>query len=146
MRALSESSGPDLGRLSWVIWVTFKTIGAGGDFVHHIAAATRINTATAIAIEGHRTRGLRVGRSTANRHFPGSCIALQAPEVSAQLGGALVTDVAIFLQRLIYDSFQLRRHFRIEPERRGRIFVENGIKDRGAGVSTKRKRTGGGLV
>src|SRR5881227_3711600 len=51
MRALSESSGPDLGRLSWVIWVTFKTLGAGGDFVHHIAAATRINTATAIAIE-----------------------------------------------------------------------------------------------
>src|SRR5207253_10309904 len=80
------------------------------------------------------------------RHFPGSCIALQAPEVSAQLGGALVTDVAIFLQRLIYDSFQLRRHFRIEPERRGRLFAENGIQARGAGVSTKRKRTGGGLV
>src|SRR6266550_1159469 len=28
MRALSESSGPDLGRLSWVIWVTFETLGA----------------------------------------------------------------------------------------------------------------------
>src|SRR5436309_15721483 len=142
MRALSESSGPDLGRLSWVIWVTFKTLGAGGDFVHHIAAATRINTATAIAIEGHRTRSLRVGEAVPTATFP----EVVSPEVSAQLGGALVTDVAIFLQRLIYDSFQLRRHFRIEPERRGRIFVENGINDRGAGVSTKRKRTGGGLV
>src|SRR5436309_15593901 len=70
MRALSESSGPDLGRLSWVIWVTFKTLGAGGDFVHHIAAATRINTATAIAIEGHRTRSLRVGEALPTGTFP----------------------------------------------------------------------------
>src|SRR5207245_10772674 len=70
MRALSESSGPDLGRLSWVIWVTFKTLGAGGDFVHHIAAATRINTATAIAIEGHRTRSRRVGEALPTGTFP----------------------------------------------------------------------------
>src|SRR6266513_1651488 len=70
MRALSESSGPDLGRLSWVIWVTFKTLGAGGDFVHHIAAATRINTATAIAIEGHRTRSPRVGEAVPTGTFP----------------------------------------------------------------------------
>src|SRR5207244_12783746 len=70
MRALSESSGPDLGRLSWVIWLTFKTLGAGGDFVHHIAAATRINTATAISIEGHRTRRLRVGEAVQTATFP----------------------------------------------------------------------------
>src|SRR5437016_14450971 len=70
IRTFSERRGPDYGRLSWVIWVTFATLGAGGDFVHHIAAATRINTATAIAIEGHRTRSLRVGEALPTGTFP----------------------------------------------------------------------------
>src|SRR2546427_13061124 len=128
MRALSESSGPDLGRLSWVIWLTFKTLGAGGDFVHHIAAATRINTATAIAIEGHRTRSRRGGETLPTGTFP-EVVSRFRRRRSARSSAALWERTArSFSSALFMIRSSSRGIFRLSRNGVGRGLFRIGIK------------------
>ena len=73
-----------------------------------------------------------------HRHRPGTrrCrpprfgIPLQPLQVGAHVGGVLVAQVAVFLQRLVDDLFQLRRNITIETNRRGRIRIEDCLEDR----------------
>jgi hypothetical protein len=52
---------------------------------------------------------------------PAVAVALQPLQVAAHVGGALVAQVAVFLQRLFDQSFDLRRNLRIDLRwRRGR--------------------------
>src|ERR1700690_4564532 len=55
-------------------------------------------------------------------------IAMQALEVRAHIGGALIAEIALLLERLVNDALELRREFRIQANGRRRNLIENGIE------------------
>ena len=66
---------------------------------------------------------------------------------SARMSAAvLVTQIAIFFQRLVDDVFELRWQVRIQPDRRDRRAIENRLEDQRRSVAAKWKLTGGHLV
>jgi hypothetical protein len=85
--------------------------------------------------------GVRVGRLPS-----GVRIAFQALQVREQLGGSLVTQVAVLLQRLVDDAVQFRRQVRLQPGRRRGRPVEDGVEDGRRGAPRKDRAPRGHLV
>ena len=73
-------------------------------------------------------------------------VALQALQVGANVGGVLVAQVAIFLQRLVDDVFQLRWKVGIQSDWRNRCTIENRLKDQRRSFSAEGQRASGHLV
>ncbi len=58
-------------------------------------------------------------------------IALQPRQVGAQISGALVTQVAVFLQRLTYNAFEFGGQIGVEPRGSRGPAAEDGLEDDG---------------
>src|SRR5438876_1193369 len=56
-------------------------------------------------------------------------VALESLQVGDQVGGVLVTHIAVLLERLVDNRLELRRDFGIQPYRRRRRLVENCAED-----------------
>src|ERR1700730_18204770 len=67
----------------------------------------------------------------------GSGVALEALEVGADLGSALVAQVTIFLQSFVDDLFQLRRQISVDPHGGSWLAVQDGVKDDGGSVAAE---------
>jgi len=68
-------------------------------------------------------------------------IPLQSLQIRSHVGCVLVAQVAIFLQRLVDDVFQLRRHIGIQPDHGHRGAVHDGLTDHRRTFSVKRQIT-----
>src|SRR5579872_1319095 len=64
-------------------------------------------------------------------------VALQALQVGANISGALVAEIAIFLQRLVDDVFELGRKICVEADRSYWGPIQNGIENQGGSVATE---------
>ena len=73
-------------------------------------------------------------------------LALQALQVGAQVRRVLVAQVAIFLQRLVDDPFELRRDICIEAHRSRRSTIQDGVENSRRRCAGKRPHAGGHLV
>src|SRR5450755_293064 len=80
------------------------------------------------------------------RHRGRIRVPLQPLEVSPQLGGRLTANVAILLQRLVDDLFQLRRGVGVYSKWRYRCSIQNGFEDHTASVASKRQGARAHLV
>ena len=67
-----------------------------------------------------RARTSSVCRLFGDDPLPRICIALQPLQLRAHVRGVLIAQVAVFLQRLVDDPFQLRGDVRVQPHGRGR--------------------------
>jgi predicted permease len=85
-------------------------------------------------------------RPTDNWHPPGLSIPLQALEIRFQVGGRVIAEVPIFLQRLVDDLFQFRRRVRIDSNWRHRGSVQYGFEHYGCRVSPEGQRARTHLV
>ena len=80
-------------------------------------------------------------RTLYSRDLPratGIRIALQALQVGAHFRGDLVTQVAVFLQRLVDNSFEFRGTIGIQPHGRNRGAVQDRFENRCRTVATER--------
>ena len=66
-------------------------------------------------------------------------VALQALQVGQQVGGGLVADAAVLLERLVDDAFQFGGQFRVQAPGRYRGPVQDGIEDDRGGSAGKRQ-------
>src|SRR5207302_1058808 len=73
-------------------------------------------------------------------------VALQALQVGANVGGALLAQVAIFFERLVDDVLELFREVGVQADRRNRGAVENRLKNQRGSLSAKRQVSGGHFV
>ena len=73
-------------------------------------------------------------------------VALQPLEVSADIGSVLVAQVAVLLQGLLDDLFQLGGDLRVQAHRRHRGAVQDGLEDHRRGIATERHDAGSHLV
>jgi hypothetical protein len=73
-------------------------------------------------------------------------VALQAAQVSAEVGRALVTEIAILLQRLIDDPFQFAGKVRIQPHRSNGSAFQNGVEDQRPSIASEWQGSGTHLV
>src|ERR1700756_4035753 len=71
---------------------------------------------------------------------------LQTLEVGANIRSMLVAQVAVFLQSLVDDVFQLRRHIGIQPHKRYGCPVQDRIEDGRGTVTTEWQLPGGHLI
>ena len=76
----------------------------------------------------------------------GFTLALQALQIVAQGAGALVTVIALFLQRLAHDRFKIRRQSGIPLAGRDRLGGEDGIEGEQHILAQERLAAGGHLV
>jgi len=67
-------------------------------------------------------------------------------EVGSQIGRALITQVAIFLQSLVDDALQLRGHVGIEAHGGDWAAIEDGFEDLRGAAAMKWKRARRHLV
>ena len=65
-------------------------------------------------------------------------VALQALQVRLQLGGALVAQVAVLLERRVDDPLELRRQLRVERDGRDRRAVQDRVEDDGRRAAGER--------
>src|ERR1700687_4615873 len=70
----------------------------------------------------------------------GISIPLQPLQVSADIGRVLVAQVAILLESLVNDVFQLGRQVGVQPNRRCWSAVENRLENRGRAFSAEWQR------
>src|SRR6267378_761147 len=61
--------------------------------------------------------------------------------LGAHLCRALITQVAVFLQTLVNNAFQLGRHIGIQSNGRGWRCIQDGFEDLRRTAATKRERT-----
>ena len=73
-------------------------------------------------------------------------VTFQPFEICAQIRGALITDVAIFLQAFLDDALQILGERRVDLQRRHRIAVQYGVEDQRGGFALKGQATGRELV
>src|SRR5581483_3490658 len=73
-------------------------------------------------------------------------ISVQAFKIGPDLGSSLIAKIAIFLQSLIDDSFQLGRQIGIEANWSGWSLVKDGIEDCCRGGSLERQASGSHFV
>src|SRR3954454_14187320 len=82
-------------------------------------------------------------RSAGSRLFcgnsPGIGIALQALEIGANLGGVLVPQFPIFLQRFVNDALKFGGDFGIEANGCWRSVMEYGIENVAGALTAKRR-------
>src|SRR5215472_3214236 len=95
-----------------------------------------------------RRRGVGVLSETrgALSRAAGSCFALQAAKVGANLRSDLVAEIPIFLESFADDFFQPRRKIGIEAERAQGRPVQNPVENGGGGIAAEGKRAGCHLV
>jgi hypothetical protein len=72
--------------------------------------------------------------------------AAQAFQVRANFGGDLITHLAVFLQRLLQNFFELRRNIRIDANGRGRHAIQDGFKGDSGGFAAEGHGAGGHFV
>ena len=70
-------------------------------------------------------------------HSVRRAIPLQPLQVGADFSRALIADLAVLLQSLIDNVFKSRGKIGVEALQRSGLLVEDGIEDRGRGVSAK---------
>ncbi len=73
-------------------------------------------------------------------------VAIDPLQVGAHLGGILIAQVAVFLQRLVDHLFQPGRQIGIQPHRSNRKPVHDAIEDHGRGVAAEGQLSGRHLV
>src|SRR5215469_3191737 len=73
-------------------------------------------------------------------------VSLQPLQVGANLRGVLVTQIAIFLQALDNDAFQLCRDLGVEAHRSNRSFTQNGVKDSPRRIASERWSSSSHLI
>src|SRR4051812_15496973 len=77
---------------------------------------------------------------TAKRlHAAGTCVAFQALKFGANFSSALITEIAVLLQRCTNHIFQLRRKRTVQLRRRGGISIQNAIEDHSRSVALERQ-------
>ena len=79
----------------------------------------------------------RRSRRSSGLRCASGAVALQTLQVGAHFGGALITQVAVFLQRLVDDLDQLERDQRIQIGRRSRIAIQNPGVDHGGSAAVE---------
>src|ERR1019366_3715908 len=75
-----------------------------------------------------------------------AAVACQTLEVRAQLGGGLVPQVAVLLQRFVDDALQLRRHCGIETDGSDRRSVQDRSENDAGGFTPERQRASGHFI
>ena len=80
------------------------------------------------------------------RKVPTLRVALQPLQIRSHVGCVLITQIAVFLQSLVDDLFQLGRHVGIQSHGRNRCPVQDRIEDGGCTVPTKWQLAGGHLI
>src|SRR5579872_4938427 len=80
------------------------------------------------------------------RYSPGVRIPLESLQIGSDLRGMLISQVAVFLQRLVYDLFQLRRDVAVEANCRRRSGVKDGFEDQAGSLAAKGELPGRHLV
>src|SRR5260370_42433386 len=73
-------------------------------------------------------------------------VALEALQVRAEVGRVLVAKVTVLFEGLVDDVFEAGRQIWIQPHRRKRRLVKNGIEHGCGGFPSKGKLSGGHLV
>ena len=73
-------------------------------------------------------------------------IATRARQVGAHFRGVLVADLAVFLQRLLDDAFEVGGHLWIQTRWSGRGGMKDGIKDGAGGFTSEWQSSGRHLV
>src|SRR5215831_3622719 len=68
-------------------------------------------------------------------------IAFEAQQVSSDVTGVLVPEIAVLLQGFVDDFLKLRWQIRIQPHRWRRRAIQNGFENHRAGFATKREYT-----
>ena len=117
----------------------------GDDVFRHAVAEVLIFFVPAQVFEIHHRDGL-LARCNAGRHAPGVHLALQALEVSAELGRRLVAYPPVLFERLADNLRQPRRDVAVQVlGRRGRA-VQDGIENHRGRLAGKRRLAGGHLV
>src|SRR5580698_6270007 len=86
------------------------------------------------------------GRCCTRRGASGFAVALQAPEIAAEIGGRLVAQLAVLFKQLIKALLQLGRKRGIELRGGSGIALEDGIEDDGGSAAGKRQGAGRHLV
>ena len=74
-------------------------------------------------------------------YFARSGVALEAGQVGTQIRRALVADVAVLVEGLVNNVFQIDRQGGIHSNCRSRLFVKDRIEQSGGGVTAKRERS-----
>ena len=67
---------------------------------------------------------------------------MHALEVGADVGGVLIAEIAILLQRLMNDALEVRRKIGIQPQRRDRLSIEDGIENFSGALAAEGKLPG----
>ena len=97
----------------------------------------------------HLPRGLLRGRGRFNAdagRAAGIRIAFQARQIAAQIGCALIAEIAVLLHRFADDSFEFGGDFRIQAGGRSRSFGKNSFEDYGGSLAAEWQRSGDHLV
>src|SRR5437868_7694737 len=68
-----------------------------------------------------------VSRSLSCNDSSGLGIALQPLQIGANVGGMLITKMAVFLKGLVDDRFELRWYIGVDPNRRHWWTLQNGV-------------------
>ena len=69
--------------------------------------------------------------------FPGIGISLLSLEVGAQVRSCLVTQRAVFFERLVQDALKLHGQYGVEPERLDGLAIEDSVEDHARGCAGK---------
>src|SRR6202046_4793392 len=75
-----------------------------------------------------------------------SAVTLEALQFSAKIGGVLVAQIAVFLQRAINNFLELGRNIRIQAHRRDRFAIQDSFEHYTGSISTKREGARGHFV
>ena len=105
---------------------------------------SKYSTATECRLGGGRRRAGPLSRGRAPA--AGVQVALQADEIGLELGGGLVAQVAVLLERLLQDARRAPAARRRHLAERRRIAVEDGVEDHRRRVARERQRAGRHLV
>src|SRR5580700_2435198 len=109
-----------------------------------IADNSRIESgAVELAADALRKYELVLDQMVRGLRAQGTPVRLQIPPEALQIGAhfsrALVAEIAVLLQRLVDDVFQLGWHVGIQPQRWRRYRIQNGFEDESGAFPTERQ-------
>src|SRR5271154_4918400 len=95
---------------------------------------------------GSRTNGpLCCGGGAQSVNTSRAGVALQALQIRAEIGGALVAQVAILLHGFVDQLFKLEGNVRVEADGGDRSFVQDAVENRAGTVAFERQNAGSHL-